>query len=168
LYGAGLSVSEVVELTWERIHDREGRRTQLTILGKGQKTRHVPISAATWEELKQLRGDAPAEAPLFASRGGGRVNNRGGALTDRQVRVIVRNAAVRAGIQKDVSPHWLRHAHASHAQDRGAPPHLVMRDPRLGLFGHHRALHARQAYGVVIRVSASIKLANQSQICDAP
>lgn len=28
-------------------------------------------------------------------------------------------------IQKDVSPHWLRHAHASHALDRGAPVHLV-------------------------------------------
>lgn len=38
---------------------------------------------------------------------------------------IVRQAADRAGIEKNVSPHWLRHAHASHALDRGAPVHLV-------------------------------------------
>jgi site-specific recombinase XerD len=127
LYGAGLRVSEVVALTWAEIHERDGGRAQLTIHGKGSKTRHVLISVATWEELKALQGEARPEAPVFISRGGGRVNNRGGALTDRQVRVIVRNAARRAGIAKDVSPHWLRHAHASHAQDRGAPPHLVMR-----------------------------------------
>jgi len=38
---------------------------------------------------------------------------------------IVRAAAHRAGIDANVSPHWLRHAHASHSLDRGAPIHLV-------------------------------------------
>jgi site-specific recombinase XerD len=38
---------------------------------------------------------------------------------------IVRAAAERAGIAAGVSPHWLRHAHASHALDRGAPVYLV-------------------------------------------
>ena len=38
---------------------------------------------------------------------------------------IVRKAARRAGIEGDVSPHWLRHAHASHALERGAPMALV-------------------------------------------
>jgi len=132
LYGAGLRVSELVALTWGDVHERDGARAQLTIHGKGGKTRHVLISAATWDELKSLRDldpstTLPADAPVFISRGGGRVNNTGGALSDRQVRVIVRNAAIRAGIELDVSPHWLRHAHASHALDRGAPPHLVMR-----------------------------------------
>jgi integrase/recombinase XerD len=126
LYGAGMRVSEVVSLTWDQIHERDGGKAQLTIHGKGGKTRHVLISAATWQELEALRAEWIA-GPVFRSRGGGRVNNRGGALTDRQVRVIVRNAARRAGIMEDVSPHWLRHAHASHAQDRGAPAHLVMR-----------------------------------------
>lgn len=37
----------------------------------------------------------------------------------------MRAAAQRAGIPAPVSPHWLRHAHASHALDRGAPIHLV-------------------------------------------
>jgi site-specific recombinase XerD len=38
---------------------------------------------------------------------------------------VVRAAAKRAGIKKNVSPHWLRHAHASHAMDRGAGIDLV-------------------------------------------
>jgi integrase/recombinase XerD len=36
----------------------------------------------------------------------------------------VRAAAERAGVEAGVSPHWFRHAHASHALDRGAPIHL--------------------------------------------
>ena len=57
---------------------------------------------------------------------------------------IVRKAAKRAGIEKAVSCHWLRHAHASHALDRGAPIHLVQ-----ATLGHSsiqttgRYLHAR-------------------------
>jgi integrase/recombinase XerD len=50
---------------------------------------------------------------------------RGGHLDPRQVRRIVLGAAERAGLEAKVSPHWLRHAHASHALDRGAPVHLV-------------------------------------------
>ena len=46
-------------------------------------------------------------------------------LTDRTVRDVIFKLALRAGILKKVSPHWLRHAHASHALDRGAPIHLV-------------------------------------------
>ena len=39
--------------------------------------------------------------------------------------MIVRQAAKQAGVTGTVSPHWLRHAHASHALDHGAPIHLV-------------------------------------------
>ena len=61
--------------------------------------------------------DGP-DAPVFRSR-------KGGPLSPVQAWRIVRAAAKRAGIAGDVSPHWLRHAHASHALDRGAPVHLV-------------------------------------------
>jgi site-specific recombinase XerD len=37
----------------------------------------------------------------------------------------VKAAAIRAGLPRAVSPHWLRHAHCSHALDRGANPALV-------------------------------------------
>ncbi len=71
-------------------------------------------------------------------------SRRGGHLDPAQAWRIVRAAAERAGLDLPVSPHWLRHAHASHALDRGAPIHLVQ-----ATLGHAsvattgRYLHAR-------------------------
>jgi hypothetical protein len=71
--------------------------------------------------------------------------SRSGRALDRgRVRSIVRLAAEGAGVAASVSPHWLRHAHASHALDHGAPIHLVQ-----ATLGHSsvattsRYLHAR-------------------------
>jgi site-specific recombinase XerD len=60
-----------------------------------------------------LRGDAPESAHVFPGR-------KGGGLDPSQARRIVAKAARRAGIERRVSPHFLRHAHASHALERGA------------------------------------------------
>lgn len=95
------------------------------------------IGWLVWKALIVLRGDAKDDAPVFRSR-------KGGHLGESQIWRIVRKAAERAGIEKDVSCHWLRHAHASHALDRGAPIHLVQ-----ATLGHAsvsstgRYLHAR-------------------------
>jgi integrase len=68
----------------------------------------------------------------------------GGALTARQAQRLVEAAAKRAGLRAGVSPHWLRHAHATPALERGAPIHLVQ-----ATLGHAsvattgRYLHAR-------------------------
>jgi integrase/recombinase XerD len=69
--------------------------------------------------VERLRGTASASDPVFASR------KKGGHLSRSMVMRIVRAAALKAGIDAPVSPHWLRHAHASHALERGAPLHLV-------------------------------------------
>ena len=61
-----------------------------------------------------LRGDAGANDPVFVSRKGG------GHLSERTVNDMVKRAAKAAGINEAVSPHWLRHAHGSHAIERGA------------------------------------------------
>ena len=66
-----------------------------------------------------LRGEADESQPVFPSRKGRR------HLTRVQVFRIIRAAAKRAGVDEHVSPHWLRHAHASRALERGAPIHLV-------------------------------------------
>jgi integrase/recombinase XerD len=118
LYASGMRVSELCRLTWRDAQDRnEGG--QVVAFGKGGKTRSILLPASVWDELIALRGDAGDDDPVFPSRKGGRM------LTGVQVLRIVRAAALRAGIRGDVSPHWLRHAHASHALDRGAPVHLV-------------------------------------------
>ena len=111
---------------------------QVTVFGKGGKTRAVLLSPDTWEQKVALRGASGPDDPVIRSR------KKGGALTPQQVGYIVRQAARRAGIEAAVSPHWLRHAHASHNLDRGTPIHLVQ-----ATLGHAsvattgRYLHAR-------------------------
>jgi integrase/recombinase XerD len=118
LYAAGLRVSEICALTWRDLQPRDVGG-QVTVYGKGGKTRAILLPPGIWRDLTELGGEADGTAPLFPSR------KKAGHLSAVQVWRIVRAAARRAGIEQSVSPHWLRHAHASHALDRGAPPHLV-------------------------------------------
>jgi len=135
LYVAGLRVSELAELKWRDLQPRDDAG-QVTVFGKGGKTRVVLLPASVWQELEGL-GRGPAEAPVFRSR-------RGGHLDPSAMERIVQKAATRAGISGKVSPHWLRHAHATHALERQCPIHLVQ-----ATLGHAsvattgRYLHAR-------------------------
>lgn len=117
LYFAGLRVSEACNLRWRNLHFRTPAG-QLTVFGKNGRTRAITLPPAVWSELLTLRGSSDLEAPVFASRSG-KPLDRG------RVRIIVCEIAQQAGITEAVSPHWLRHAHASHALDHGAPIHLV-------------------------------------------
>ncbi len=136
LYAGGFRVSEVSSLKWSDLQVRDAAG-QITVFGKGGKTRTVLVPQSVWLALVSLRGDAADGDPVFRSR-------KGGHLHESQLWRIVRKASERAGIDKDVSCHWLRHAHASHALDRGAPIHLVQ-----ATLGHSsvattgRYLHAR-------------------------
>ena len=141
-YASGGRVSELAALRWEDALERapeRGRPTgQVTLFGKGEETRRVLLSAETWAALEELReweaeaGFGTPDAPVFRStkggasaRGPGEPHRSGRPLSRQQMWRIVKGLARRAGLPDAVSPHWLRHAHASHALDRGAPPHLV-------------------------------------------
>jgi integrase/recombinase XerD len=113
LYAAGLRVSEVVSLAWADVLPRDDR-VQLSITGKGGFVRQVLLPDVVSRSLLSLRGDAGANDPVFPSR------KRGGHLTERAVLGMVKRTAAKAGVNAAVSPHWLRHAHGSHAIDRGA------------------------------------------------
>ncbi len=117
LYAGGFRVSEICSLKWRHLHERTDGG-QITVFGKGDKTRSVLIPPSVWQALQILQNDAHPDAPVFRSR-------KRGHLDESQVWRIVVKAAERAGINKDVSCHWFRHAHASHALDRGCPIHLV-------------------------------------------
>jgi integrase/recombinase XerD len=114
LYAGGLRVSEVAGLTWSDVLARGRGQVQLSITGKGGIVRQVLLPEAVSRGLLALRGDACANDAVFTSR------KTEGRLTERALLGIVKRAAARAGIEAPVSPHWLRHAHASHAIDRGA------------------------------------------------
>jgi integrase/recombinase XerD len=87
--------------------------------------------------LAGLRGPAGEDGPVFVSRKGGR-------LDPSAVHRVVKAAIQPADLGPAVSAHWLRHAHASHALDRGAPVHLIqatLGHSSVATTGHY--LHAR-------------------------
>ena len=137
LYVGGLRAFEVCGLKWKDIQER-GESCQVTVYGKGGKTRIVLLTETMWKALQSIRAGAGLDAPVFPSR------KHNGHLSPVQVFRIVQAAAKVAGIEGNVSPHWLRHCHASHSLDAGAPVSLVQ-----ATLGHasvattSRYLHAR-------------------------
>lgn len=125
-YYAGLRCDELARLRWRHVQQGAGGCLQLQVLGKGRKTRYVLLGGDLTAALHawQAAHDTPPspDEPLFRAERG---RNTGGALSTSQLWRIVKQAAVAAGLPADFSPHWLRHAHASHALDRGAPISLV-------------------------------------------
>jgi hypothetical protein len=132
----GKKMGLAVVSAWRNLQAR-GDAGQVMIQGKGGRTRVVLLPVGEWGQLLGLKGTAGLDAPVFASRSGK-------PLERSRVARIVKDASQRAGIEANVSTHWLRHAHASHALDRGAPIHLVQ-----ATLGHRsvattsRYLHAR-------------------------
>ncbi|HXF34264.1 MAG TPA: tyrosine-type recombinase/integrase [Candidatus Acidoferrales bacterium] len=115
LYVAAPRVEEAEHLRWRDVQtgaDAEFVR----FLGKGEKERYVRIPTDLWSALLEIRGAGDDEAPVFLSR-------TGGPLCARQMERIVKRAGARVHV--DMTPHWLRHSHATHALERGCPLHVV-------------------------------------------
>ena len=112
---AGLRVGEVValELADIELNARSGWAT--VRMGKGNKTRRVPLNSDVRQALQAylaVRPDVPAKA-LFFSR-------TGTPLSARDVQRLVAELARRAGIPGRVTPHTLRHTFATRALEKGA------------------------------------------------
>jgi integrase/recombinase XerD len=118
LYATGGRVSEICAIKWRHVQ-ANGDSGQITLFGKGGKTHAVVLPMSIWNDLVAFRAGTDDHAPVIVSRKGG------GHLDRSQVLRIAKQAARRAGIRRKVSPHWFRHAHASHAMDRGAGIHPV-------------------------------------------
>ncbi|MBD5271421.1 MAG: tyrosine recombinase [Bacteroides sp.] len=117
LYGCGLRVSELITLEISGIYPRQGF---LSVTGKGDKQRIVPISDSALEEIEiwmydrsRLKIKPGDENILF-------LNRRGGRLTRQRVFQIVCGLAEEAGIKRTISPHTLRHSFATHLLEGGA------------------------------------------------
>ena len=106
LYSSGLRVSELCSLTWRHL-DLED--SLVTVLGKGGKTRVVPVGSHAVDALHawQQQSAPTLDAPVFPGRGGA-------AISTRAVQLRLRQLAQRQGIWKRVYPHLLRHSFASH------------------------------------------------------
>jgi integrase/recombinase XerC len=116
LYGSGLRVAELVALD---VADVTPDRPLLRVLGKGRKEREVPLGPPSREALRRylvVRGRLGPTAGLDALF----LNARGGRLSDRSVRRIVKRAGVVVALLKDLHPHALRHSFATHLLEGGA------------------------------------------------
>jgi integrase/recombinase XerD len=115
LYFSGLRISEAVGIRWIDLGP-----AGISVVGKGSRARTVAVPKELLVELRGLRGaNEPEGARIFKTV-------FGSPLSVRQARRIVSTAAME-GIGRPASPHWLRHAHASVALEKGCPLH-VLRD----------------------------------------
>lgn len=108
-YSCGLRVSELTGLDVESVDLRTG---EVRVLGKGSKTRIVPVGAPAIEAVKawlpqRAACARPGERALFVGRAGRR-------LSPREVQRRIKHRAAQAGLAVDVHPHMLRHSFASH------------------------------------------------------
>ena len=116
LYGCGLRVAELVSLD---VEDVRSVTELLRVEGKGNKERDVPVgppARCAIERYLALRAElrpSSGEPALF-------VNFRGGRLSDRSIRRVVKRAGLLAAVLKDLHPHALRHSFATHLLEGGA------------------------------------------------
>ncbi|MHC5746510.1 MAG: tyrosine-type recombinase/integrase [Nostoc sp.] len=118
LYQAGLRASEICELTWGDLTPRGDSGQVYVRKAKGSKNRTILIKQKLWTELMEFKASAHSNQAVFPSQ-------KGGHLDRQNLHPIVKAIAQEAGLSELVSAHWLRHAHGSHAIERGTNPVLV-------------------------------------------
>ncbi len=109
-YSSGLRLSELAKLTLAQL---DLGRNLVTVIGKGNKTRVIPVGSKATEALQawfelRMAWLAPDETAIFISERSGKM------LSTRQIERRVSLQAERAGISQHLHPHLLRHCFASH------------------------------------------------------
>lgn len=136
LYATGVRVGELISI---KVADIDRSTKQILILGKGNKERFVTYGEYCEEALNNylsdgyLRLNTNQSEYLF-------LNQQGGELTERGVRYILNQLIHKTGIQKNISPHMIRHSFATHLLNEGCDLLTVQK-----LLGHE-SIKATQIY----------------------
>ena len=118
MYSCGLRVSEVVNLKISQLYLDVGF---IRVIGKGDKERLVPIGSSAIKYINIYRKDIRVHVDV--KKGNEDIlflNNRGSKLSRIMIFYIIKDAALKAGIKKTVSPHTFRHSFATHLVEGGA------------------------------------------------
>jgi integrase/recombinase XerC len=108
-YSSGLRLSELASLKWDQL---DSSSSLITVIGKGNKTRMIPVgrfAAAALANWRKVRGSfAGLDVPQVF------VSNRGNPISTRTIQARIKYWARRQGLPQQVYPHLLRHSFASH------------------------------------------------------
>lgn len=133
LYGCGLRVSELVNLTLHQLHFDLGF---VLITGKGNKQRWVPIGKPAMDQLERYVTYSRCHiVPQKNHEDYVFLNNSGKKLTRVMIFYIVKSLAEKAGIHKNIHPHSMRHSFATHLVEGGADLRAVQE-----MLGHESIL----------------------------
>ncbi|RIK40319.1 MAG: hypothetical protein DCC55_15435 [Chloroflexi bacterium] len=114
LYSSACRVSELINLRWQDVVEVNDGKAILVIRGKGSKTREVGISASAYKAMLTI-------CPAFVEPTGYVfLSNRKRQMDRTTVNHLFKK--LRKVVGQDISPHWFRHSHISHALARGANP----------------------------------------------
>jgi integrase/recombinase XerC len=135
LYGCGLRISEALSLARAQAPARAG--DTLTVIGKGSKTRMVPVLPVVVESIAAYLAlcpwTLPPQGPLF-------VGAKGGTLSPRIIQLAVESLRGALGLPDSATPHALRHSFATHLLGRGGDLRAIQE-----LLGH-ASLSTTQIY----------------------
>ncbi len=131
LYGCGLRVSEACGLLISQVYLREGF---VRVVGKGDKERIVPLGEMAAEAFaRYLDARPPAAEPAFDDVAF--LNKNGRPLSRVAIFNLVKQQALLAGVNKEISPHTFRHSFATHLIENGADLRVVQE-----MLGHESIL----------------------------
>lgn len=124
LYATGIRVSELINLKFTDLHEE---LKLVKVFGKGSKERLIPISkvALSWIDSYKEKVRDPLILKVGKNTDFIFLNSRGGSLTRQAVWQIIKHYCKLAGIQKNVTPHTLRHTFATHLLENGADLRVV-------------------------------------------
>lgn len=124
LYATGIRVSELINLKFTDLHEE---LKLVKVFGKGSKERLIPISkvALSWIDSYKEKVRDPLILKVGKNTDFIFLNSRGSSLTRQAVWQIIKHYCKLAGIQKNVTPHTLRHTFATHLLENGADLRVV-------------------------------------------
>ncbi len=121
-YASGLRISEVTGARLENLNLEDG---MIRVLGKGQKTRLVPVGVKAREALARYLKEGRPKLVKRRTSSEVFLSIRGGKLTSQRVYDIVKRIAKHSGLEANIYPHLLRHSFATHLLSNGADLRVI-------------------------------------------